>query len=79
MGSVNITDYLEETYPEPKLYPENSKAKEHDKLLIQKFNKVIQSYYVIIYDKQKPLSNRINALLPLLEEYDKELNSRGIK
>ena len=35
-----ISDYLEEVYPEPALYPENAWSKAKDKELIELWNKV---------------------------------------
>lgn len=45
--SLIVADYLEDTYPENKLYPSNSLAKAKDKLLIERFNAVITSMYKV--------------------------------
>jgi len=53
--SLIIADYLDEAYPEVKLYPSNPLAKAKDKLLIDQFNEVkvivykVLSLYIYIF------------------------------
>lgn len=42
--SLIIADYLDDAYPQNKLYPSNPLAKAKDKLLIDRFNAVINDY-----------------------------------
>ncbi|KRT84505.1 Glutathione S-transferase, partial [Oryctes borbonicus] len=76
--SLDICDYLDETYPEPKLYPEDPQARTRDIELIKKFDKVIQQYYATVRNTQnKSLEKYTEGILSLLEEYENELASRG--
>lgn len=48
--SLVIADYLDEKYPEKRLYPNDPLAKAVDRLLIEQFNDVITAYYKAISD-----------------------------
>lgn len=48
-NSLTIVDYLDEAYPQNKLYPSQTLAKAQDKLLIDGFSKVITTMYKVIY------------------------------
>lgn len=45
--SLIIVDYLDEAYPQNKLYPSQPFAKAKDKLLIDRFNEVISIMYKV--------------------------------
>lgn len=45
--SLIIADYLNDAYPQNKLYPSNPLAKAKDKLLIDRFNTVISTMYKV--------------------------------
>lgn len=45
--SLIIADYLDEAYPQNKLYPSNPLAKAKDKLLVDRFNIVISTFYKV--------------------------------
>lgn len=45
--SLIIADYLDDAYPQNKLYPSNPLAKAKDKLLIDRFNAVITTIYKV--------------------------------
>ena len=47
--SLIIADYLDEAYPQNRLYPENPLAKAKDKLLIERFNSVTTTIYQVFY------------------------------
>lgn len=47
--SLIIADYLDEAYPQNKLYPSNPLAKAKDKLLIDRFNTVISTMYYKVF------------------------------
>jgi len=55
--SLIIAEYLDDTYPQNKLYPNSSLAKAKDKLLIDRFNTVIATMYkvFVLYWFQKYL------------------------
>lgn len=46
--SLIIADYLDEKYPERPLYPRDPLAKAKDKLLMEKFNRVIRGIYKML-------------------------------
>lgn len=45
--SLIIADYLDDAYPQNKLYPSNPLAKAKDKLMIERFNTVISTMYQV--------------------------------
>lgn len=47
--SLIIADYLDEAYPQNKLYPSNPLAKAKDKLLIDRFYTVISTMYYKVF------------------------------
>jgi len=74
--SLIIADYLDEAYPQNKLYPSNPLAKAKDKLLIDRFNGVISTMSKGLY--QETLEQDIfNEALSGLEFFDRELAKRG--
>lgn len=46
--SLILADYLDEKYPERPLYPRDPLAKAKDKLLMEKFNRVIRGIYKML-------------------------------
>ncbi|KAL0121216.1 hypothetical protein PUN28_008713 [Cardiocondyla obscurior] len=72
--SLIIADYLDEAYPQNKLYPSNPLAKAKDKLLIDRFNAVISTFYKGLYALEQDV---FNELLTGLEFFDRELAKRG--
>lgn len=49
--SLIIANYLDEQYPERPLYPKDPLAKAKDKLLMEKFNRVIRGIYNMMLQK----------------------------
>lgn len=47
--SLIVADYLDEAYPQNKLYPNDPLIKAKDKLLIDRFNTVIATWYKVLY------------------------------
>jgi pyrimidodiazepine synthase len=45
--SLIIAEYLDEAYPQHRLYPEDPLAKAKDKLLIERFNEVTTTMYKV--------------------------------
>jgi len=73
--SLVIADYLDEKYPEKKLYPKDPLAKAVDKLLIERFNNVSSGFYKIAFG-----SNAAEGLTQIsngLDDFEKELEKRG--
>lgn len=76
--SLDVCEYLEDTYSEPRLYPNDPQAKARDKELIQKFDDVITLYYEVVKNpEKKPLATFAPSMIALLEQYEKELALRG--
>lgn len=70
--SLVIADYLDEKYPEKRLYPTEPVAKALDRLLIEQFNGVITAYYKAINDP-----NALDDLAKGLDTFEAELKKRG--
>ncbi|XP_012059094.1 PREDICTED: pyrimidodiazepine synthase-like [Atta cephalotes] len=74
--SLIIAEYLDDTYPQNKLYPNSSLAKAKDKLLIDRFNAVIATMYKG-YSETALVQDVFNEVLTGLELFDRELAKRG--
>nr|XP_012229689.1 PREDICTED: pyrimidodiazepine synthase-like [Linepithema humile] len=74
--SLIIADYLDDAYPEDKLYPSNSLAKAKDKLLIERFNAVIATMHKGFV--QETFDQEVySEALANLEIFDRELAKKG--
>ncbi|XP_015185108.1 PREDICTED: pyrimidodiazepine synthase-like [Polistes dominula] len=73
--SLIITEYLDEAYPQNKLYPLNPLSKAKDKLLIERFNTVITNMYKL-YTGTTIDYNIFYEALASLEFFDRELVKR---
>jgi len=73
--SLIIADYLDEKYPEKRLYPTEPIAKAIDRLLIQRFENIITGYYKAIgfINGQGGLTEIATGL----DEFEAELRKRG--
>lgn len=77
-----ICDYLDETYPDPPLYPSDPWAKGWDRCLIEIFNVKVTGNYYKIYSKPtdkavfKEIADAVNQGLQIFED---ELAKRGSK
>ncbi|XP_018403113.1 PREDICTED: pyrimidodiazepine synthase-like [Cyphomyrmex costatus] len=74
--SLIIADYLDEAYPQNKLYPNNPLAKAKDKLLIDRFSIVIATMYKALSETAL-VQDTFNHTLIELEFFDRELAKRG--
>ncbi|XP_011166456.1 pyrimidodiazepine synthase [Solenopsis invicta] len=74
--SLIIADYLEDAYPQNKLYPSNPLAKAKDKLLIDRFNTVISTMYKRLYSETAWEQDVFNEALAGLEFFVRELAKR---
>ncbi|XP_036142208.1 pyrimidodiazepine synthase-like isoform X3 [Monomorium pharaonis] len=74
--SLIIADYLDDAYPQNKLYPSNPLAKAKDKLLIDRFNTVISTIYKALYSEMALEQDVFNEALTGLELFDQELARR---
>lgn len=76
--SLDIANYLEETYPDPPLYPAEPAAKEQDKALIDKIGPIIGVFARLMFtQEQKTPEEWVKEFLPLLEVFENELQKRG--
>lgn len=73
--SLIIADYLDDVYPEDKLYPSDFLKKAKDKLLIERFNAVITSMYKG-FSQEKFNPEVYNEALANLEIFNQELAKR---
>ncbi|KAK2587737.1 hypothetical protein KPH14_003846 [Odynerus spinipes] len=73
--SLIIAEYLDEAYPNNKLYPTDPLAKAKDKLLIKRFNEVINNMYKL-YAGTTIDRDMLDKALSSLEFFDRELVKR---
>ncbi|KAK9300892.1 hypothetical protein QLX08_006594 [Tetragonisca angustula] len=71
--SLVIAEYLDDAYPHNKLYPTDPLAKAKDKLLIGRFNSVINTMYKLLYINR----DVFDEVLSELEFFERELASKG--
>ncbi|XP_076677260.1 pyrimidodiazepine synthase [Andrena cerasifolii] len=74
--SLVIAEYLDEAYPQNKLYPKDPLAKAKDKLLIDKFNSIISTMYKM-YQSLSTDRDLFNEALTRLDVFENELAKRG--
>lgn len=75
--SLIVADYLDEKYPERKLYPEDPLAKANDRLLLERFNKVIIASYVAAGIMSG--TGALKTITDGLDEFEAELKKRNTK
>lgn len=76
--SLVISDYLDQTYPDPPLYPKDPAAIQKDKELIKSFDPLIGKLYKAFFNADNlSLAQRYQDALPELQNLEKELNARG--
>lgn len=76
--SLVISDYLDETYPQPPLYPADSAAVKKDKELINTYESLIRKFYEALFNKDNStFAKHFQNALPEIETLEKELSNRG--
>ncbi|XP_076759712.1 pyrimidodiazepine synthase [Xylocopa sonorina] len=76
VDSLQIANYLDEKYPEPPLYHEETKAKDLE--LLDHFSKVVNVFSNCIHGKDnRPLNEIIADISTLLVPLEDELKARG--
>ncbi|XP_063910124.1 pyrimidodiazepine synthase-like [Zophobas morio] len=76
--STDISDYLDEKYPENPLYPQDPEAKKRDQELIKKIGPITALFYGCISKQEdKPIEEWANEFAPHLEVFEQELVCRG--
>lgn len=77
--SMTICEYLDEKYPDIKLYPTDPLEKAETKLWIDRFSSITGTYYRLIYEKnsEEVKEKLLNDLFTGLNPYEEELKKRG--
>ncbi|KAF5282460.1 hypothetical protein FQA39_LY17575 [Lamprigera yunnana] len=71
--SIDICNYLNDTYSEPPLY---TKEQAHDQELIKELDNLITIFYNLIKTQNESYEYHLEQLLPHVEKYEKELTKR---
>lgn len=78
--SLLIAEYLDEAYPEPKLYPEDPLEKIQEKILVQRFSGVESKFYQGASSEEKAIAaSTWKQIENDLDLYEAELAKRGTK
>lgn len=79
--SLVIAEYLDEKYPENKLFPTNPLEKAQTKIWIEKFGSISSTLYRLTYQKNTDEVNDelLNTLYKELGDFEAELTKRGTK
>lgn len=79
--SMVICEYLDEKYPDIKLYPTDPLTKAETKLWIDRFGAIAGAFYRLVYEKNSDEVNEklLSELLAGLGAYEEELTKRGTK
>lgn len=76
VDSIEIANYLDEKYPIPKLYSENTK--DRDLELLKHYSKITDIFSNCIHGKDtRTLDEVVNEICDYLEEFENELKIRG--
>lgn len=74
--SIDIANYIEEKYPEPRLYHEATKARDLE--LLDHYSQIVSIFSGCIHGKDKrPLQEVVAEISSLLVEFEDELKERG--
>ena len=74
--SLDISDYLDEKYPENPLYPSDLEVKKQDKELIQKIETVTSIFTQVFFQDKTP-EEWVKAFLVPLQVFEDALAKRG--
>lgn len=79
--SMVIAEYLDEKYPQPKLYPDDPLEKAQTKLWIERFGSIAGTFYKLVYVKNADdvTDQLLNTFYTELGHYETELARRGTK
>lgn len=75
--SLLIADYLDEKFPQRRLYPTDALAKTQERLWIERFNGVISAFYKIVLGSGD--QQAVDAFDAALEPFEAELARRGTR
>lgn len=76
--SLTITEYLDEKYPDVKLYPTDPLAKAEMKLWIERFSPIPGTFYRLVYNQNSDEENDslLSTLYTELAAFETELSAR---
>lgn len=79
--SMVIAEYLDEKYPEVKLYPDDPFEKAQTKIWIERFSAIAGAFYRLVYEQNPDDVNEqlLNTFYSELGNYEAELVKRGTK
>jgi pyrimidodiazepine synthase len=76
--SLDISDYLDEKYPDNPLYPKDPEAKKRDQELIQKISPLTGTFYKCVSKQgDKSVEDWAKEFTPHLDIFETELSARG--
>jgi len=79
--SVINSDYLDEAFPENRLHPTDPAQKAKDRLVLEKFGRIITPYYAafraLVDKKEDKFKDPFETFCGMLQDLDKELTKRG--
>lgn len=75
--SLVIADYLDEKYPKNHLHAKDPLTKAKDKILIERFNQVVNSMYRLFFSTSGAPIGAISETVSGLDVFEKELKERG--
>lgn len=76
--SIDISNFLDDEYQNPPLYPSDPQAREQDKALIKKIGPLTDVFTKLILAKEKrPAEEWLKEFAPHLELFEEELKKRG--
>lgn len=71
--SLIIADYLDEAYPESPLYPKDPRAKAEQRILLEKFGGVKDTFYKMIFYENERSAENFEKLVNALQIYENGL------
>lgn len=77
--SMVISEYLEEQYPTPALYPKDPLAKARDRVFIERFNTVAVPIIKLFINPSTEVENEAKQVVEFLKFLDQEYTRRGTK
>lgn len=78
--SMIIAEYLDEKFPENKLYPSDPLEKAETKLWIERFGAIPGPFYRLVYEENTPenVDKLLTTLYTELASFESELTKRGL-
>lgn len=78
--SLVISDYLDEKYPEPPLYPSSPELRQKQKNVVEIVDGLTKVFYKLVWGKEElNLNAEFETIKPQVEQLEKELEKQGSK